>query len=70
MRYQLVFDMPQEKAPLAEAIFNAIAFIKKATLAPFAEKPYDPVFVAKVRRGEEEIAKGNGIHINPDKLWN
>jgi hypothetical protein len=64
MRYQLVFDMPQEKAPLVEELFNAIAFVKKATLAPFAEKPYDPAFVAKIRRGEEEIAKGNGVHEN------
>jgi hypothetical protein len=69
MRYQLVFDMPQEKVPFAEEFFNAVAFIKKATLAPFAEKPYDPEFVEKIEESRRQIARGQYKAIATEDLW-
>ncbi len=33
------------------------------------EKTYNPEFVAKVKKAEEEIKKGNTSRLNPNDIW-
>lgn len=33
------------------------------------ESPYDPEFVKKIKRGQEDIKNGKGIKINIEDLW-
>jgi hypothetical protein len=31
--------------------------------------PYSPEFVAKIKRAEENVKKGNTTRLNPDDIW-
>ena len=57
-------DAAQEKA--VEAIFKALKVPYKKTKD---ESPYDPEFVAKIKRGEEASKRGEGMKINMAELW-
>lgn len=34
-----------------------------------ADKPYDPEFVAKIKKGDEDYKAGRYKSINPEDLW-
>lgn len=57
-------DAAQEKA--IEAVFKALKVPYKKTKD---ESPYDPEFVAKIKRGEEAAKRGEGMKINVAELW-
>jgi hypothetical protein len=41
----------------------------KALKIPFETSPYNPEFVAKIKRGDEDIIKGNTRKITLDDVW-
>ena len=49
----------------------ALKAIMKALKVDFSiEKLYDPEFIAKMKRGEEDIKAGRTTKINPADIWN
>jgi len=61
--------------PQNEAQDKALRAVMEALKVPYdeepdtSESPYNPEFVAKIKRGEEEAKKGNGLKINMQELW-
>ncbi len=46
------------------------AFIKALKIDFTIEKsPYNPEFVAKIKRSEEQMKAGEGVHIAIEDLW-
>lgn len=45
------------------------AFVKALKIDFEIEKPYDPKFVTKILKGEQDIADGKGIKIKTEDLW-
>jgi hypothetical protein len=43
--------------------------ILKALKIPFETSEYNPEFVAKIKKGQEEIKKGNFITVDPENIW-
>ena len=58
--------------PQNEEQSNALEIIFKAMNVPFEkeeESPYNPEFVAKIKRGEKAAKEGKGIKVDMDNLW-
>ena len=53
----------QLKAIKAVMVALNVRFEKKE------DSPYDPEFVAKIRRGDEDILKGNTHKVTLDEIW-
>jgi hypothetical protein len=43
--------------------------ILKALNIPFEISPYSPEFVAKIKKGENEIQNGDFITLDPKNIW-
>lgn len=43
--------------------------IKDSTGKMGAASPYNPDFVAKIKRSEQQITEGNFKQLNPSELW-
>jgi hypothetical protein len=52
---------------------TALEIILKAMNVPFEkeekETPYDPEFVAKIKRGEKAAKEGKGMKVDVANLW-
>ena len=57
--------------PKNQEQLSALKAIAKALKVDFetADSPYDPEFVAKVRKGEEDIKNGKSVKISIKDLW-
>lgn len=45
------------------------AFVKALKIDFEIEKSYDPKFVTKILKGEQDIADGKGVKIKTEDLW-
>lgn len=58
----------QAKAVIAMLkAFDFVKFINKEK--PQQKSPYNPEFVKKVKKAEQEIKEGKTIRINPKDVW-
>jgi len=51
---------------------SALEIILKAMNIPFEkaeESPYNPEFVAKIKRGEKAAKEGKGMKVDVNNLW-
>ncbi len=57
--------------PDSKEKMNAIkAFMKALKISVEETKsPYNPDFVAKIQKGDDDIRKGNTTKISPDDVW-
>ncbi|RKR81331.1 hypothetical protein BDD43_1476 [Mucilaginibacter gracilis] len=46
-----------------------IAELAKTLNIDVEKDPYDPAFVAKILKGDQDMKEGKGVKINIDDLW-
>lgn len=62
METLLVYPESEEKTQALKAFLKALKI-------DFEKSPYNPDFVAKVKRGDEDIKAGRTATISPDDIW-
>jgi hypothetical protein len=58
--------------PKDQQQWSALKIIFEAMDVPFEkeeESPYNPEFVAKIKRGEKAAKEGKGMKVDMDNLW-
>ena len=66
----LTVQIPDKKADLAKQILKELgATVITDVNSEKQESPYNPEFVAKIKRGDEEIRHGRTKKIAIDDLW-
>lgn len=60
--------------PKSKAQVSALETIFKEMKIPFEKartsvSPYNPEFVAKIKRGEKAAKEGRGLKVNMENLW-
>jgi hypothetical protein len=68
MEILIVRPKNKEQLKALKAVLKALKIdfkIEKST-----EKPYNPEFAAKMKRGEEDIKAGRATKIEPADIWN
>ena len=58
--------------PKDQQQWSALKIIFEAMNVPFEkeeESPYNPEFVAKIKRGEKAAKEGKGMKVDMDNLW-
>jgi len=66
----LTIEIPDKETKFVREFVKKIGGkIKKQTAERNKKSPYDPEFLAKIRKGDEDIEKGKSVKISVDDLW-
>jgi len=64
----LTIEIPDKETKFVTEFLKKIGGkVKKKSIVE--KSPYDPKFVAKVRKGEEDFKNGKGVTIDVKNLW-
>jgi hypothetical protein len=50
-------------------LFEQLAKVLNVPFEKEEESPYDPKFVAKIKKGEKAAKEGKGLKVDPPNLW-
>lgn len=70
MAITIIINDSSKQAKAIISMLKAFDFVKFVSKEKKEEKsPYNPEFVRKIKKAEQEIKDGETIRINPDDVW-